>query len=115
MVKTGGDSNTKKHVVIGNKLSFKGSKKSSKSFGNGENVGSTSGSSSGEQASFTKSEVLLTDAQKRHKQRLIDQEKRISKKVIETPYRDRVEAFNAKLASMSEHNDIPRISAAGNG
>ena len=30
-------------------------------------------------------------------------------------HRERVEAFNEKLSQLTEHNDIPRVSAAGNG
>jgi protein FAM32A len=30
-------------------------------------------------------------------------------------HREKVETFNAKLGSLTEHNDIPRVSAAGNG
>ena len=57
----------------------------------------------------------LTEAEKRHRQRKLDALEREAKKLIQLTYRDRVEKFNNKLASMSEHNDIPRISAAGNG
>lgn len=69
---------------------------------------------------ITKKEIIstvpLTEAQKRHKLRQLEKEKQgAGKKLIETPYRERIEAFNNTLASMSEHNDIPRISAAGNG
>lgn len=35
--------------------------------------------------------------------------------MVEKTHRERVEEFNALLASMTEHNDIPRCSAAGNG
>jgi hypothetical protein len=31
------------------------------------------------------------------------------------PFRDRIEGFNNRLSRLTEHNDIPRISAAGNG
>ena len=37
------------------------------------------------------------------------------KDLTATTHREKVEKFNAKLATMSEHNDIPRVSAAGNG
>jgi protein FAM32A len=30
-------------------------------------------------------------------------------------HRERVDDLNEKLSTMTEHNDIPRISAAGNG
>ena len=114
---TTGSSVPRKAVVIANKLSFKGSGGSKGVKAKAKATASSSSSRSGStgDSNVMKDEVQLTDAQKRHKQRQIDQEKRLSKSVINTPYRDRVEAFNSKLASMTEHNDIPRVSAAGNG
>lgn len=57
----------------------------------------------------------LTASQRRHLVRKIEKEKEEAKKLSKISFRDRVEQFNNKLASMTEHNDIPRISAAGNG
>lgn len=58
---------------------------------------------------------LLTDAQKRHMKKQREQEDRDLQKSVKSSYRDRIENFNAKLSTLTEHNDIPRISAAGNG
>lgn len=60
-------------------------------------------------------EEFLTPSQKRHQQRKIEKEREEAKKLSKTSFRDRVDIFNNKLAAMTEHNDIPRISAAGNG
>jgi protein FAM32A len=60
-------------------------------------------------------EVHLTEAQKRFKQRQIEKEKMDAKKLAGTSFRDRIENFNQKLSKLTEHNDIPRVSAAGNG
>eukprot|EP01041_Mallomonas_annulata_P009575 gene9575-19898_t len=57
----------------------------------------------------------LTEAQKRYNRQKLELEGREMKKLVQTTYRERVEDFNVKLSKMSEHNDIPRISAAGNG
>jgi len=57
----------------------------------------------------------LTAAQKRHMLKKREMEAKEVKLVTETTYRNRIEDFNMKLATMTEHNDIPRISAAGNG
>eukprot|EP00428_Durinskia_dybowskii_P060716 CAMPEP_0170382832 /NCGR_PEP_ID=MMETSP0117_2-20130122/15156_1 /TAXON_ID=400756 /ORGANISM="Durinskia baltica, Strain CSIRO CS-38" /LENGTH=89 /DNA_ID=CAMNT_0010638503 /DNA_START=227 /DNA_END=496 /DNA_ORIENTATION=- len=57
----------------------------------------------------------LTASQRRHMERKIEKEKEDAKKLSKTSFRDRVDQFNNKLAKMTEHNDIPRISAAGNG
>ena len=57
----------------------------------------------------------LTESQKKHLKRKEELEKVNMKKTIDMGYRERVEAFNAKLSTLTEHNDIPRVSAAGNG
>ena len=36
-------------------------------------------------------------------------------KVVSLSHRERVEAFSEKLGNLTELNDIPRVSAAGNG
>ena len=38
-----------------------------------------------------------------------------SEKIARQSHRERVEALNEKLGNMTELNDIPRVSAAGNG
>lgn len=57
----------------------------------------------------------LTDAEKAAKKRKEKREMEELKVVASKSHRERVEEFNNKLASLTEHNDIPRISAAGNG
>ena len=63
----------------------------------------------------------MTEAQKRHRQKLIEREKELlargkkGKEAEIKSFRDRIEEFNSKLSTLTEHNDIPRISAAGNG
>lgn len=57
---------------------------------------------------------FLTESQRRHKRKKIEQEARAAKSTASS-YRDRIEEFNYKLSVTTEHNDIPRISAAGNG
>ena len=42
-------------------------------------------------------------------------EREENKKIAQKSHRERVEALNDKLGSMTELNDIPRVSAAGNG
>jgi protein FAM32A len=61
------------------------------------------------------SDQYLTAAQKRHKQKKAELDKIFLKKNAKLSYRERVDALNNRLANMSEHNDIPRVSAAGNG
>ena len=63
-----------------------------------------------------KVEVHLTEAQKKHKEKIKTKvEEREVKAVSNKSYRERIEEFNYKLSITTEHNDIPRISAAGNG
>ncbi len=57
----------------------------------------------------------LTETQRRHKQRLLQKEKAEITKHVSKTHRQRVEEYNIKLACMTEHNDLPRVSAAGNG
>ena len=59
-------------------------------------------------------EIELTAAQKRHKQKLLELEKK-NKAAYLLSFRDKIENFNTKLSKLTEHNDIPRVSAAGNG
>ena len=43
------------------------------------------------------------------------QEKKLMKKVLSKTHRERIDEFNQYLSVLTEHNDIPRVSAAGNG
>lgn len=119
-------SNPKSHVVIGGKLNLKGDKKKSKkrktadAQDQGENsasitsqVASTEGSSSN--IEHIPREEFLTSTQKKHREKLLEAEAREMKKQASMSYRDKVDAFNSKLSTLTEHNDIPRVSAAGNG
>ena len=57
----------------------------------------------------------LTKAQKIHMKRMNDKLEKDMEKILEVSHRERVNKFNEKLGSLTEHNDIPRVSAAGNG
>lgn len=56
----------------------------------------------------------LTEAQRKHLEKKLKLDLDAAKKDKKT-YRDRIDDFNQLLASTTEHNDIPRTSAAGNG
>jgi protein FAM32A len=60
-------------------------------------------------------EEYLTPAELRYRQKKAEIDSRAIKKITQLSHRERLEQFNQKLASTTEHNDIPRISAAGNG
>ena len=57
----------------------------------------------------------LTAAQRKQKNNSRNKESEVAKANATVSYRQRVAMFNEKLATASEHNDIPRVSAAGNG
>lgn len=73
------------------------------------------GNSAKEANNVSKADSFLTEAQRRHKQKQLEQEAKAGKHLMQSTYRDRIEEFNLRLATTTEHNDIPRISAAGNG
>jgi protein FAM32A len=58
--------------------------------------------------------VTLTKTQENLMRAQMENEKLSSTKPQKT-YREKVNEFNDKLSTLTEHNDIPRISAAGNG
>jgi protein FAM32A len=58
---------------------------------------------------------ILTAAQKRYLKVMEDRSEEKAKGAVQLTHRMKVEKYSAMLASLSEHNDIPRISAAGNG
>lgn len=134
---------TKKPVVIGGKLKLKGSSSSSPSSASKPSSSASTGSVQGSLPNsaaitgkkrpleITPDDVLrgdvevsvteasgsyhLTDAQRRVKDKQRQLEERQLKKLAAKPYRERVEEYNEKLSKLTEHNDIPRVSAAGNG
>ena len=57
----------------------------------------------------------LTEAEKRAMHFKLEKEKRDLEKVAKLSHRERIDEFNNKLSELTEHNDIPRVSAAGNG
>ncbi|KAL9188365.1 hypothetical protein ACHAXT_006743 [Thalassiosira profunda] len=60
-------------------------------------------------------EEELTAAEKRSRKFKKQRETEEMKKVVSLSHRERVEQFNEKLGKLTELNDIPRVSAAGNG
>ena len=118
----------KKSTSVGGKLKFKGSnsgdKKSKKSDSESSisrmqsNISDQKKEPSNVSLSDNgdkKSVIFMTEAQKIHKEKRMAMEEKELKKFVKVPHRDRIEMFNMRLGQMSEHNDIPRISAAGNG
>mmetsp|Transcript_16090 Transcript_16090/g.24106 ORF Transcript_16090/g.24106 Transcript_16090/m.24106 type:complete len:113 (-) Transcript_16090:334-672(-) len=57
----------------------------------------------------------LTEVERKSLQRRKERESEDIKLQASQSHRDRIEDFNEKLGSLTELNDIPRVSAAGNG
>ena len=122
-----------KPVVIGGKLKFKskGSKpkavavqsttsetsSSSSSLNNNSNNNNNVSNNKRSRDEEEEEEDLthLTESEKRFRMSKIEKEKKDIKKLVKQTYRDRLNDFNEKLSKQSDHNDIPRVSAAGNG
>ena len=104
-------------TVIGGKLKLKGVSTSGKD--KKQKKRKTEETSENSKKSTTEGDLVpeeyLTEAQKKHMKKKEQLNSHNSKKVVELSYRERVETFNYKLSTLSEHNDIPRVSAAGNG
>lgn len=54
-------------------------------------------------------EDTRTEAEKRFEAKMLEAEEQRLAKLATMSHRDRVREFNDKLASMSEHHDIPRV------
>eukprot|EP01039_Chlorochromonas_danica_P001414 gene1414-1538_t len=121
-----------KPLVVGGKLKLKGSSSSKaakkepsqssstesaigKKRSSEEAVGGSSEGSSSSSSHSEGKEVHLTEAQRRFKEKKRALEEKRVKQLAKTTLRDRIDDFNAKLSRLTEHNDIPRVSAAGNG
>lgn len=116
-------SKSAKPVVIKGKLKFKSSgsgavKKSSPKITTAERVSLDApvpDPAVGESSVEPELEQYLTESQKRHMKKKREAELKEIKNSVKTSYRERIENFNLKLSTLTEHNDIPRVSAAGNG
>jgi protein FAM32A len=116
--------NAKKPTVIGGKLKLKGSSTSNSTTTPKADLKSSQKRTSdsieidegkGNADVVKDDEIHLTEAQKRFKKQKMEKEKRDAEKLAQKSFRDRIDEFNQKLSKLTEHNDIPRVSAAGNG
>ncbi|KAE8914135.1 hypothetical protein PF005_g1087 [Phytophthora fragariae] len=57
----------------------------------------------------------MTPAQRRHAKHQKKREQEAIEKAASKTYRERIEELNQYLGSLTEHHDVPRVSAAGNG
>uniref|UniRef100_A0A7S3DWM0 DUF1754-domain-containing protein n=1 Tax=Entomoneis paludosa TaxID=265537 RepID=A0A7S3DWM0_9STRA len=104
----------------GGALSFKGQKKAKKkkSKSSKHKVGQKDGETQQQrEASNTSSQPQdeMTEAERKAMIRKKDRERKDLEKLSQKSHRETIEEFNERLANLTEHNDIPRVSAAGNG
>ena len=115
-----------KTAFMGGTLSFKGDnkKKSSKKKKKSKSKHSLDADkkqrAKGDEALLKRSEDYdddddMTDAERKALKYKLEREKQECEKVAQKSHRERIEEFNEKLGNLTEHNDIPRVSAAGNG
>ena len=57
----------------------------------------------------------MTEAERRALKRKQERQRQDNEKIAKKSHRERVEELNEHLGSLTELNDIPRVSAAGNG
>jgi len=57
----------------------------------------------------------MTEAERKALKRKLERQREDNKKIAQKSHRERVEELNDHLGSLTELNDIPRVSAAGNG
>jgi protein FAM32A len=100
-------------VFTGGSLSFKGDKKAkkkkTKSKHKIEDKDDKVTISSKTDAKSTNSEEYMTEAEKKALKRKLDRERKDLEKIASKSHRERIEELNEKLASQTEHNDIPRV------
>lgn len=106
-------------TFMGGSLKLKGAKKKKKKtkHSKAEETGTKNmaTSSNSEVASPEDSDDDLTMAEKQSLKRKKERETIELEKIAKQSHRERIEEFNEKLGSLTELNDIPRVSAAGNG
>jgi protein FAM32A len=99
---------------IGGALSFKGDKKK-KHKKKKQSVKHEIDERESEIIVNTNDDDGLTEAERKALKRRLERERIDAEKTAQMSHRERIEEFNTKLASLTELNDIPRVSAAGNG
>lgn len=105
-----------KPAVVGGKLRFKGAKNPTKASNPKETTPADILESDEKPSSKRKvEEEELSPAEIRNREKKLKLDENLAKAMAKQSYRERIESYNAKLSRMTEHNDIPKISAAGNG
>jgi protein FAM32A len=109
-----------KSAFIGGSLSFKGDKKKTKkktkkSKHKADDKLRRDDTDQAQEVGDGGDDDDMTEAERKAMKFKMERQRQESEKVANKSHRERVEEFNEKLGSLTEHNDIPRVSAAGNG
>jgi len=104
-------------AFIGGALSFKGDKKKKKLKKKKQTVKHDNNRTDDEVIAKLpqEEEDEMTEAERAAYKKKEERELQQLTSVAKKSHRERVEDFNEKLGQLTEHNDIPRVSAAGNG
>lgn len=97
---------------MGGSLSFKGDKKKSKKKRNSKHKIDDAKKT---EKVVDSDEEDMTEAEKGALKFKMERQRQESETIASKSHRERVEELNERLGSLTEHNDIPRVSAAGNG
>ncbi|KAN0041158.1 hypothetical protein ACTFIV_003694 [Dictyostelium citrinum] len=62
-----------------------------------------------EETSNIKVSKTLTDAEKKHKEKLNRKEQKRIDKLVNKSHKEKIEEYNKYLSSLSEHHDIPKV------
>lgn len=106
-----------KSEFMGGSLSFKGDKKKAKKKmkKSKRKIDDRKGKESKLRDGVFEEEEDMTEAEKKAQKFKLERQRQESEKIAQKSHRERVEELNEKLGSLTELNDIPRVSAAGNG
>lgn len=106
--------NMTKSSFMGGSLSFKGDKKKSKKKRKPKHTFEEDKKKM-QTIDVGSDEEDMTEAEKGAHKFKLERQRQESEAIAKKSHRERVEELNEKLGSLTEHNDIPRVSAAGNG
>jgi protein FAM32A len=106
-----------KSAFLGGALSFKGDKKKAKKKNRKakHHLEDEKKKELIETASVPDEDDELTEAERKAFHYKLEKDRKDLENVAAKSHRERIEEFNEKLGQLTEHNDIPRVSAAGNG
>ncbi|EGC38618.1 hypothetical protein DICPUDRAFT_91389 [Dictyostelium purpureum] len=106
--------------IVTGKLKLKGStpeapshgkkkKKSKKDKEPKEEVVNNNNNDNEEENSAIKVSKTLTEAEKRHREKLAKKEQKRIDQLVSKSHKEKIEEYNKYLSSLSEHHDVPKV------